>query len=47
MRQKKFISEILPVLLIAGVVFAAIPSGASVISDSLTVLDKNGNIVRR
>lgn len=46
MRQRKFIS-VLPVLLIAGVVFAAIPSGASVISDALIVLDKNGNIVQQ
>ena len=46
MRQRKFLS-VLPVLLIASVVFAAIPSGASVMSDALTVLDKNGNIVQQ
>ena len=43
--RKKPLVKALPLALLACVVFATVPSFASAISDTLTVLDKNGNIV--
>jgi hypothetical protein len=43
-KRKSFLL-VTPLLLLACVVFAAVPSVASAISDSLTVYDKNGAIV--